>query len=177
MCPLCDVSCDFYFLKETCYYARVSDTTALVYIDSILIFVCLRLHSYLTTVLQFSLLHLCAFGVTNTRSVVSLFVMFDVMLLHWLAVFFLEMWKRTEVGLAYRWDVLGYEEQQVRYSLAKCMWKKYLRVVFCKWFSWVHPTAAQVVHMTLSYDVLYVYGYLFVAWAVSVGDSCNSHSA
>ncbi|XP_062511484.1 anoctamin-7-like [Corticium candelabrum] len=70
MCPLCDVSCDFYFLKETCYYARASflfDNGATVFFAA---FMCL-----------------------------------------W-AVFFLEMWKRTEVGLAYRWDVLGYEEQQ-----------------------------------------------------------------
>ena len=30
-----------------------------------------------------------------------------------IAVFFLEFWKRKEVTLAYHWDVLEYEEEEV----------------------------------------------------------------
>lgn len=30
------------------------------------------------------------------------------------AVFFLEYWKRKEITLAYQWDVLGFEEEEVR---------------------------------------------------------------
>jgi hypothetical protein len=70
MCPPCDRSCDFYFLEESCYYARAAllfDNGATVFFAA---FMCI-----------------------------------------W-AVFFLEFWKRTEVRLAYNWDVLGYEEQE-----------------------------------------------------------------
>ena len=35
------------------------------------------------------------------------------------AVFFLEFWKRTEIRLAYNWDVLGFEEQEVGCSGSK----------------------------------------------------------
>ena len=31
------------------------------------------------------------------------------------AVFFLEYWKRKEITLAYQWDVLGFEEEEVRH--------------------------------------------------------------
>lgn len=31
------------------------------------------------------------------------------------AVFFLEYWKRKEITLAYQWDVLGFEEEEVLY--------------------------------------------------------------
>ena len=31
-------------------------------------------------------------------------------------MFFLEFWKRKEVTLAYHWDVLEYEEEEVKYS-------------------------------------------------------------
>jgi len=30
-----------------------------------------------------------------------------------IAVFFLEFWKRKEITLAYHWDVLEYEEEEV----------------------------------------------------------------
>ena len=29
-------------------------------------------------------------------------------------MFFLEYWKRKEITLAYQWDVLGFEEEEVR---------------------------------------------------------------
>ena len=31
-------------------------------------------------------------------------------------MFFLEFWKRKEVTLAYHWDVLEYEEEEVQWS-------------------------------------------------------------
>ena len=30
-------------------------------------------------------------------------------------MFFLEYWKRKEITLAYQWDVLGFEEEEVRH--------------------------------------------------------------
>ena len=42
------------------------------------------------------------------------------------AVFFLEYWKRKEITLAYQWDVLGFEEEEVRdlkgFSYMKVRW-------------------------------------------------------
>jgi len=42
------------------------------------------------------------------------------------AVFFLEYWKRKEITLAYQWDVLGFEEEEVRdlkgFSYIKVRW-------------------------------------------------------
>ena len=42
------------------------------------------------------------------------------------AVFFLEYWKRKEITLAYQWDVLGFEEEEVRdlkgFSYVKVRW-------------------------------------------------------
>ena len=32
------------------------------------------------------------------------------------AVFFLEYWKRKEITLAYQWDVLGFEEEEVSHK-------------------------------------------------------------
>lgn len=31
-------------------------------------------------------------------------------------MFFLEYWKRKEITLAYQWDVLGFEEEEVRHK-------------------------------------------------------------
>lgn len=39
----------------------------------------------------------------------------NILILNFAAVFFLEYWKRKEITLAYQWDVLGFEEEEVRY--------------------------------------------------------------
>ena len=41
------------------------------------------------------------------------YVNFAFFILNFAAVFFLEYWKRKEITLAYQWDVLGFEEEEV----------------------------------------------------------------
>ena len=43
------------------------------------------------------------------------YINFVFFILNFAAVFFLEYWKRKEITLAYQWDVLGFEEEEVRH--------------------------------------------------------------
>jgi len=70
-----------------------------------------RLHmycSYLIMVAQFSLLPSWHFGV----SIHFISILFSLWC-DWLAVLFLEFWKRRQFVLQHDWDVLGYEEVEV----------------------------------------------------------------
>lgn len=57
------------------------------------------------------------------------------------AVFFLEYWKRKEITLAYQWDVLGFEEEEVRQlNLPRSFFKLllvYIKPIDRPRFSWI----------------------------------------
>ena len=88
-----------------------------------------RIYELLLTINTiFNYRHNCSYELRSLREhLPALLLLFslvspnvNILILNFAAVFFLEYWKRKEITLAYQWDVLGFEEEEVRYIKNTC---------------------------------------------------------